>query len=284
MVLTTGCLLRSVDWFQLAFLAFPPLLLYYGSSHVHYQSKTLIWQVLLQFLGGVSITAGYHRLWSHRSYQASRPLKYFLAAFGASTCQWSIMWWVRHHRAHHRYVDTDRDPYNAKRGLFYSHVGWLLMRNGEQTWGKVDLSDLKEDPIVVWQQRYYVAIAAITGLILPVSVAHFGWDDLRGGLVYATCFRLVWTWHVTFCINSLAHWAGTQPFSTRSSARNNWLLGFVSLGEGWHNFHHAFPYDYRNGVHWYQADITKWCIWVWEKLGLAKNLKRIHSRPKVVGI
>ncbi|KAJ5661141.1 uncharacterized protein N7484_000513 [Penicillium longicatenatum] len=144
--------------------------------------NTLLITVILHITGGFSITAGYHRLWSHRSYRAHPVLRYFLAALGAAQCQWSIMWWVQHHRAHHRYTDTDQDPYDARWGFWFSHIGWLLALNTTK-WGKVDVSDLKRDPVVIWQQRYYVILAILGCDVLPTAIAYLGWDDWKAGFL-----------------------------------------------------------------------------------------------------
>ncbi|KAJ5168894.1 uncharacterized protein N7482_004488 [Penicillium canariense] len=172
------------------------------------------------------------------------------------------------------YTDTDQDPYNAKRGLLFSHIGWLLGLN-EAIWGPVDLSDLREDPVVIWQDRLYWPIVIAAGILLPGMVAHYGWDDWKGGMLYAGLYRIIVTQHITFLINSVAHasWAGTQPYSSSTTARNVPLLAVITLGEANHNFHHTFPTDYRNGVSWTEPDFSRWIIWLWGKLGLATDLK-----------
>lgn len=221
-------------------------------------------------------TTGYHRLWSHRSFQACTGIKVLLAVLGAAQNQWSIIWWVRHHRAHHQYTDTDQDPYNAKRGLLFSHIGWLLGLN-QAAWGPVDVSDLENDPVVVWQQRLYYPIVVLVGFVLPAAVAHYGWNDWNGGMLYGGLIRIIVVQQVTFLNNSVAHapWAGSQPYGTGSTARNVSLLAIFTLGEGNHNFHHTFPIDYRNGIEWYEPDFSRWLIWLWGKLGLASELKTV---------
>ena len=220
------------------------------------------------------MTVGYHRLWAHRSFTACLGIRIALAVIGAAQNQWPILWWVKHHRAHHKYTDTDQDPYNAKRGLLFSHIGWLLGLN-EKAWGSVDLSDLKKDPVVIWQDRLYWPILITVGILLPGAVAHRGWNDWKGGMLYAGLTRIIMTQHITFLINSVAHapWAGTQPYSTSTTARNIPLLAILTLGEANHNFHHAFPTDYRNGVCWNEPGFYRWIIWLWGKLGWANDLK-----------
>ena len=156
-------------------------------------------------------------------------------------------------------------------------MGWILF-DSEVPWGEVDISDLENDSAVVWQDRHYLHLCILTGWILPASIAYLGWDDWQGGLLYGGSLRVVLVSQVTFLINSLAHshWAGgTQPLSTEHSPRDNPWLALVTFGEGYHNFHHTFPTDYRNGARWNDVDMAKWCIWSWEKLGLASHLKRM---------
>jgi len=144
----------------------------------------------------IGITAGYHRLWAHRSYNASRPLQYFLALCGAGAVQGSIRWWARGHRAHHRYTDTDLDPYNAHKGLLWSHIGWMLLKPRRKP-GVADISDLSKNDIVRWQHRYYLQLLLSMGIIVPTFVAGLGWGDWKGGYVYAGLLRLVFVHHVS---------------------------------------------------------------------------------------
>ena len=141
------------------------------------------------------ITAGYHRLWSHRSYNAPIITQVVLACLGAGAVQGSIKWWSRGHRAHHRYTDTELDPYNAHKGFWYSHIGWMLVRPRRKP-GVADVSDLSRNPVVRWQHKYYLPLILFMAFVLPTLVAHFGWGDAKGGLVYAGFLRLVFIHHV----------------------------------------------------------------------------------------
>ncbi|KAJ5526332.1 stearic acid desaturase [Penicillium frequentans] len=241
--------------------------------HVPLRWETFLLTGVFYLAGGMGITAGYHRLWSHKSYKASTPLRYWLAIMGAGQWQWSILWWAKHHRSHHRYTDTEQDPYNPTRGFFFSHVGWLVGYN-PKSWGKVDLSDLLADPVVVWQHKWGTLVGFITAVLFPVLIAHFGWNDARGALVHTVLGRLMWIWHLGFFVNSIAHlpWFGSQPYSDKHSARNVLLFAWVLAGEASHNFHHTFPADYRNGLHWYEGDLSRWFIRTCERLGLAWDL------------
>jgi len=239
--------------------------------------KTAIFSVLYYFWTGLGITAGYHRLWAHTSYKATLPLKIFLAAVGGGAVEGSIRWWARDHRAHHRYTDTDKDPYSVRKGLLYSHLGWMVLKQNPRRIGRTDISDLNDDPIVVWQHKHYIAVVIFMGIIFPTLVCGLGWGDWRGGLIYAGILRVCFVQQATFCVNSLAHWLGDQPFDDRNSPRDHLVTALVTLGEGYHNFHHEFPSDYRNAIEWFQYDPTKWTIWMWKQLGLAYDLKQFRT-------
>jgi len=241
------------------------------------QWKTTLWAVLYYFYTGLGITAGYHRLWAHTSYSATRPLELFLALGGAGAVEGSIRWWSRDHRAHHRYTDTSKDPYSVRKGLLYSHLGWMAIKQNPKRIGRTDITDLNENWIVVWQHRQYIYAALIMGILFPASVAGLLWGDWAGGFVYAGILRYFFVQQATFCVNSLAHYLGDQPFDDKNSPRDHIFTALVTLGEGYHNFHHEFPSDYRNAIQWYQYDPTKWFIWTMKKLGLAHNLKQFRS-------
>lgn len=226
-------------------------------------------------LNGLAITAGYHRLWAHRSYEASKPLQIFYMLFGAMALQNSILIWASSHRVHHRYVDdVDQDPYSAKRGLWFSHLGWML-RNYPS--GRPDFRnarDLEANPIVRFQHKYYLPLAIGMNVGVPLLL---GWinGNIWGSLLLGGFLRLVVSHHCTFFINSLAHFWGTRPYTTENTARDNALLALFTWGEGYHNYHHLFQWDYRNGIRWYQWDPTKWLISVCTWLGLARARKRV---------
>jgi len=232
---------------------------------------------VLLWANGLSITGGYHRLWSHKTYEAHWSLRLFYAVFGAMALQNSILVWSSGHRVHHRYVDdNDKDPYSARRGFWFSHIGWMLR---DYPSGKVDfgnVNDLKRDPIVMWQHNNYLAIVLATNIGIPVALGLL-MGDVWGYFLLAGVLRLVINHHVTFFINSLAHMWGTRPYTDENTARDNGFLAFLTYGEGYHNYHHIFQTDYRNGIRWYQWDPTKWliagCSWV----GLTWDLKRVSD-------
>jgi stearoyl-CoA desaturase (delta-9 desaturase) len=153
----------------------------------------------------------------------------------------------------------------------------MIMKQNPKRIGRTDISDLNDDPIVVWQHRNYIKTVIFMGMIFPCLVTGIGWGDWFGGFIYAGILRIFVVQQATFCVNSLAHWLGDQPFDDRNSPRDHVITALVTLGEGYHNFHHEFPSDYRNAIEWHQYDPTKWSIWTWKQLGLAYDLKQFKS-------
>ncbi len=238
------------------------------------------WSMFFLFLvlTGLGITAGYHRLWSHRSYEAHPVVRVFLAFLGACGLQNSILIWSSDHRRHHKYVDdNEKDPYSAKKGFWYSHMGWILRdyHRGEKDFSNV--KDLQRDPVVMWQHRNYLMLALLGNSVLLIFI---GWlhGDLWGVFLLAGLFRIILNHHFTFFINSLAHIIGKQSYSEKNSSRDNMVLAFLTYGEGYHNYHHCFQCDYRNGIKWFHFDPTKWFIWGLSYIGLTSKLRKT---PKI---
>lgn len=223
----------------------------------------------------ISITGGYHRLFAHRSYDGSKLFKLFYLIFGAAALQGSALKWCTDHRRHHRFVDTDTDPYSIKKGFFYAHIGWVFLKEEEQYKDKY-AHDLQNDPLVAWQHKYYMPIAILVGFVIPTIVgALFG--NAWGGLLFGGFARVVLTHHSTFLINSACHFFGSQPYGDKNTARDSFVLALLTYGEGYHNFHHRFQADYRNGIRWYQWDPTKWLIWFGSLVGMTWDLKRVSD-------
>ena len=259
-VITTVPVVTVLPWYAAQF----------GFDTFEWVSFGVLWA-----LNGMSITAGYHRLWAHRSYEASRPLQIVCMLFGAMALQNSILVWASMHRVHHRNVDDeDTDPYSARRGLWFSHLGWML-RNYPS--GQLDLrnaKDLENNPIVAFQHKYYLPLAIGMNVSVPLLL---GWinGDIWGSLLLGGFLRLVVSHHCTFFINSLAHYWGNRPYTIENTARDNGILALFTWGEGYHNYHHLFQWDYRNGVRWWQYDPTKWLISACTWVGLARSVKRV---------
>jgi stearoyl-CoA desaturase (delta-9 desaturase) len=192
--------------------------------------------------------------------------------FGAGALQNSALKWSSDHRYHHRFVDKESDPYNINRGFFYAHMGWIFYKDPEER-SFDNIRDLLKDPLILWQDKYYLPIAILSGFVLPTYIGYlFGYAF--GGFLFGGLFRSVFVHHGTFLINSMAHVLGSQPYSTKVTARDSWITALFSNGEGFHNFHHVFANDYRNGIAWYHWDPSKWLIWSLDKVGLSSNLTR----------
>ena len=241
----------------------------------HYGYDTFEWLVFISLMVfcGMSITAGYHRLWSHKTYHAHPILRIIFALGGACALQNDILHWVSDHRRHHQFVDNnERDPYSAKRGFWFSHIGWILR---DYQSGQEDLSNVKDltsDAVVVFQHKHYLKLALATNIGLPCVLGLFH-GDILGCLLLGGVLRLVLSQHCTYLINSAAHIWGQQPYSSASTARDNPFLALLTYGEGYHNYHHTFQWDYRNGNKWWHYDPTKWLIRFLSILGITKELK-----------
>ena len=246
------------------------------AAYIGFDTVEIITAVVLFYFTGMSITAGYHRLWSHKTYDANIVVRVVLAIGGAMALQNSILHWCSDHRIHHRHVDdNDKDPYSARKGLWFAHIGWMLREYQSHRYDDYrNCKDLLKDPVVQWQHKYYlpIVLAANFGI-----TAFLGWlnGDILGMILFAGVFRLVMVHHVTFFINSLAHFWGRQPYTDKNTARDNGILAFFTFGEGYHNYHHIFEYDYRNGIRWWQFDPTKWLIRGLSFVGLTYNLRRV---------
>ena len=267
---------RQKDWINISFLALTPVIGVFGTLAYALTFGVRWWEPVLflvfYLLVGLSVTAGYHRLFAHRGYESHPAVQAFFLFFGAMALQNSILQWASDHRTHHRYVDKEWDPYSIRRGGLWAHILWLFYkRPPHETFDNIP--DLKSNRLAMLQYRCSNWIGIIGGLGIPTLI---GWAFGRpiGGLLWGGFLRIVVIHHTTFFVNSIAHMYGNRPFSDETSARDNWLLAYVTNGEGYHNFHHRFPSDFRNGIRWYQWDPTKWLIRVLESVRLAHGLRR----------
>jgi stearoyl-CoA desaturase (delta-9 desaturase) len=271
--------MNRINWLNTLFLIISPLLVLIFLP-LHIINEGLDWRLIALFVfyalaTGLSITGGYHRLFSHRSYEAKPLVKLFYLIFGSAALEGSAIKWCSDHRRHHKKVDTEEDPYNINKGFFYAHMGWVFLKDDPQ-YRELQVADLKADPLVAWQDRNNFAIAIYVGFLLPTLIG-LSFGSPWGGLLYGTLLRVVVTHHTTFFINSLCHMWGSQPYGDKTSARDNFVMAFLTHGEGYHNFHHRFEADYRNGIRWYQWDPTKWLIRTMSFFGLTFNLRKVSD-------
>lgn len=269
---------KGVNWgpaivlitYQVFFLISFPIYLFFHTPSL----GMILISIVLLYITGLSITAGYHRLYSHRTYKANRIVEGFILFFGSMAGQGSALRWSFDHRLHHAHVDTDEDPYSIKKGFWYAHFSWILEKPREIE-SKV-VPDLLKNKLVAFQHRFSELLMLSTNFIAFLIVGAI-FNDYLAAFFVALWARLFTLHHFTWFINSLAHKWGEKPFSQEQSAVDNYFLSFLTFGEGYHNYHHTFANDYRNGVRWFHFDPTKWLIWSLNKLGLAWDLKRMSK-------
>jgi stearoyl-CoA desaturase (delta-9 desaturase) len=272
--------LHRINWITSSFLmgtllltlTCVPIYLYYFG--LDWFQVTLF--VVMFFTCGFSVSLGYHRLFSHIAFKASWPIRLFTLIFGAAAFENSVLMWASEHRRHHKHVDHDEDPYSISKGFFFAHIGWLIFKlKPDHPFDNVP--DLHRDKLVCWQHRYVQWIAVVVSFVFTPFLGYLwnGWSGALGAFLIAGVARVVALQHCTFLINSACHTIGRQPYSTRCSARDSLFLALFTFGEGYHNYHHEFQHDYRNGVKPWQIDPTKWIIWTLSKLKLTRDLRRV---------
>ena len=240
--------------------ALPLLALYTGASWRDWLCCALVY--CLQMF---AITAFYHRYFSHRTYKTSRWFQFVMAVWVMTSAQKGVLWWAATHREHHKYTDQPWDPHSpAQQGFWYSHLLWIVDDTGET--GEDYVRDLARYPELVWLNKYWI--------IPPVALATCIWLLLGwSGLLIGFFLAVVLQFHMTFSINSIAHMIGRRPFATGDTSRNNWLLGLLTFGEGWHNNHHRYERSTRLGFYWWQIDLGYYGLVLLSWLGLVWDLR-----------
>jgi len=268
----------KIVWRNILFFIFTSLVAFVGGP-IYILKYGISWPIVAltafyMVATGLAITAGYHRLFSHVTYKAHPAVRFLAVFFGSAAFEQSALEWSSQHRDHHLYTDTDRDPYDIKKGFFYAHMGWLMFWEHNVDFNNVH--DLNKDPILKHQNENYFAWAMIAGVVTPVVIGALMGHAL-GAFIFAVCFRITVVYQSTFCINSLCHMLGSATYDPDSTAKDNWFSALSTNGEGYHNFHHRFPSDYRNGVRWYHFDPSKWLIATLAHLGLTWDLKEVSQ-------
>jgi len=241
--------------------------------------QTVIWTLLGWVISGVGVTAGAHRLWSHRSYKAKLPLRIILMLMDSMAFQNDVIEWSRDHRCHHKWTDTDADPHNVNRGFFFSHVGWLLQKKHPkitEMGKKLDLSDLFADPVLRFQRKFYLPLVALCCFLFPTAFAVYFWNETPLIAFYtAGILKYVLNLHGTWCINSVSHMFGYKPYDINiSPVESNWTT-ITAFGEGGHNYHHTFPQDYRTSEMPLMLNITRGFIDFFALIGWAYDRKSV---------
>jgi stearoyl-CoA desaturase (delta-9 desaturase) len=266
---------RRVQWLNVIFLVGTLVVALIGTPW-YLATVGLGWPEALTFVGlwlavGISVTGGYHRLFAHKTYRAAWPVRLLYLIFGAGAIENSVLSWAADHRVHHCEVDQERDPYNISKGFWWAHIGWIFYTN--ETPPQTVVRDLLEDPLVRWQARWYVPISVGVAFGIPLIVG-LATGRVLGCLLIGGVLRVVVSHHGTFFINSLCHMVGGQPYSREHSARDSAVMAVLAFGEGYHNYHHSFPFDYRNGIKSWHFDPAKWTIYGLSAVGLAGDLRR----------
>jgi len=264
-----GALLLFVLVCLVAMVGVPAYGYYVGYSWVDWAMFGLLYVVT-----GLGITVGYHRLLAHRSFTCPDWVKGALLVAGGWALENTALKWAAAHIRHHARCDEDEDPYNAQRGFWFSHCGWVVLKDPYRDQDEKYVSRLRQDPVVMWQYRWYVPIV-LSGLALPFVVGYFynGWLGGLGCFLLAGVGRTFFVLNSTFCINSVCHLWGSQKYGAADSSRDSWWVSLLTFGEGYHNYHHTYQSDYRNGPRWYNFDPSKWLIYTLSLIGLASSLR-----------
>ncbi|XP_048484754.1 acyl-CoA Delta(11) desaturase [Plutella xylostella] len=246
--------------------------------------QTVVFAAFMYVMSGFGVTGGAHRLWTHKAYKANLPLKIFLLTCFSSAGQNTLTQWVRDHRLHHKYSDTAADPHDATRGLFFSHIGWLMMRKNDQVLSKgkeIDMSDVLADPLVRLHERYFTPLKLLLCYILPTLAGVALWGEGWRAAVAWQCFiRYIGVFHSELTVNSLAHAFGYKPYNKNLRPAENRFVATCTLGEGWHNYHHAFPFDYKAAEHYDILNVATWLIKFFAYIGWATDLK--EATPQMI--
>lgn len=273
--------IKKICWSVTLFLILNPIisiasLVIYLIFSNSYKGTEVLWvsvfALVFAFFTNLSITMGYHRLWAHKTYEAHPLLEKILLFISAGAFQGSALKWSSDHRIHHRFEDTDRDPYNINRGFWHAHMGWMMKHETVNL--PINAPDLEKNRWVKHQHDNYLLWSVGVGFIFPMFIGHLLGNAFLG-LTIAGGIRIFLTQQSTFLVNSLSHTHGRTNYSSVKSARDSILVAVLTHGEGYHNFHHQFQMDYRNGIRWYHWDPTKWSIQLANWIGLAQKLKTV---------
>ena len=259
------------------FLTIIPIIGIFGTAiYIYYNG--VIWQepillLIFWFLSGMGITMGYHRLFAHKSFKTNEFLEWILMILGSMAFENTILKWVSDHRKHHHKAETEDDPYSIVKGFWHAHIGWILKNTPEEKSKIVGVKDLEKKSCIKFQNKYYFHIGIILGLFLPLIIG-FLCNRPLGAVLWAGFLRITLVHHATFFINSLCHYVGKRPYEFNSTARDSWFVSLFTFGEGYHNYHHKFQWDYRNGIKWFAFDPSKWIIKLLSYIGITYDLKK----------
>ncbi len=278
-------MLKKINWPALLVIVFYPLLLVFLGINYYFKNNIGWFEVVLFIIAyygaNISVGIGLHRLWSHHTYKTNKFVEFLLMMISGGTLQGPVLAWASDHNKHHTYTDKELDPHspakfdNRLKGFLWSHLGWMLVGEGSyKSIDKVTMVKLGRNKMLVWQLKYYWQVAVFMNLIMPVVVGLLigkSWHAAYGSFLFIGLGRALQQ-QMTFCVNSICHFLGSRKYY-KGTAGDIWWLAIFLLGENYHNFHHAFPSDYRNGAKWYHFDVHKWIIYLMSKIGLAWDLE-----------
>ena len=264
------------NWNMVFSLTIIALIGIFGTS-IYVYHNGIVWQepillLIFWFISGMGITMGYHRLFAHKSFKTNSFVEWILMIFGSLAFENTILKWVSDHRKHHNFSDTKDDPYSIMEGFWHAHIGWIIKNTPEKQSRIKGVKDIESKPAIKFQNKYYFQIGIIVGFILPLIVGLI-YNRPLGAVLWAGFLRVTLVHHATFFINSLCHFVGYRPYDYKSSARDSWFVSLFTFGEGYHNYHHTFQWDYRNGVKWFAFDPSKWIIKLLSFIGITYDLR-----------
>ncbi|KAL3279048.1 hypothetical protein HHI36_016563 [Cryptolaemus montrouzieri] len=269
---------HEIKWFNVFMLVILHLYTFYLYYTIHIgKIHLLVWGILMGSIGGFGVTGGAHRYFTHRCYKANLPLRILLMLAFTSAGQNSLFEWVRDHRVHHKFSETDADPHNSKRGFFFAHCGWLMMKKHPEVLRKgktVDCSDLLEDPVVRFHLKYFIPLRIMLCFVLPTLIPMYFWGWSFTDCLDTTIGKWITLLNCTWSVNSAAHLWGARPYNNKICPVETKAVSFLAMGEGWHNYHHTFPWDYKASEFSYYFNVTTFWIDVFAKLGWAYDLKQ----------
>ncbi|PZC85543.1 hypothetical protein B5X24_HaOG216651 [Helicoverpa armigera] len=241
--------------------------------------QSVIFAYAMVCFSGFGITAGAHRYWAHKAFKATTPLRIIMLLGFASAGQNTIYQWVRNHRIHHKYSDTESDPHNRERGLFFSHIGWLLMKKKPEVTSKakeIDMSDIENDALLTWHRKHLDIVNPLMTFVIPTLIGMVLWGEgWKAAVAWQCCIRFLFVYHSELTVNSLGHTIGYKPYDTSINPAENAIISALTGGEGWHNFHHSFPFDYKAAEWSHTFDFTTDLIHFFEKFGWVYDKREV---------
>ena len=268
------------NWNMVIILTLIPLIGVFGTGiYVYYNG--VVWQeplllLVFWFLSGMGITMGYHRLFAHKAYKTNAFVEWILMIFGSMALENTILKWCSDHRVHRTKAETKEDPYSITEGFWHAHIGWIVKNVPEENSRVRGVKDLTNKSAIKFQNKYYFSIGILFGFIIPLAIG-FIYGRPLGAFLWAGFLRLAIVHHATFFINSLCHYIGRRTYDVKSTARDSWFVSWFTFGEGYHNYHHKFQWDYRNGVKWFAYDPSKWIIKGLSFFGVTYDLKKVKE-------